>query len=69
MSFSRRELQEMFLKDFRWEELPGATNGKNWGSIEKVQKIIRHLLWLERFAEIMGIELDETYGVLRSYKF
>ena len=69
LSFSRRELQEMFLKDFRWEELPGATNGKNWGSIEKVQKIIRHLLWLERFAEIMGIELDETYGVLRSYKF
>ena len=59
--FSRRELQEMFLKDFRWEMLPDADRGKDEESIWNMQKRIRHLCWLERFAEVMNIELVEGY--------
>lgn len=52
--FSRREIQEMFLKAFRWEQLPGGTEGKTEGSVWGVQKYFRSLLWRERFMEVMG---------------
>ncbi len=61
LDFSRQELQEMFLKDFHWEKISGATEGKDEESIWKQQKIIRYLLWLARFAEIMEIEIVEKY--------
>lgn len=64
--FSRRELQEMYLMEFRWEKLPNGTVGKDEKSVWNLQNIIRHLLWLERFAAVMEIEIDESYGVLKS---
>ena len=59
LEFTRRELQEMFLKDFRWEELPGALEGKNEDNVRIVMNRIRHLLWRERFSEIMEIDIVE----------
>ncbi len=61
LEFSRRELQEMFLKDFRWEKLQGAMDGKNDENMRIMLNRIRYLLWLERFAEIMKVELMEEY--------
>lgn len=61
LEFSRRELQEMFLKDFRWEKLPGAMDGKNEENIRIVLNRIKYLLWLERYAEIMQVEIMEEY--------
>lgn len=66
LCFSRRELQEMYLMEFRWEKLPNGEAGKDEKSIWNLQHTIRHLLWLERFAEVMEVEIDESYGVLKS---
>ena len=66
LDFSRRELQEFFLKEFRWEKSFGVTDGKDEKRIFALQNYVRHMLWLERFAEIMDIELDEKYRLLRS---
>lgn len=52
LDFSRRELQELFLKDFRWEQNQGTTDGKTQESIWNVQKYFRYLLWQERFTEV-----------------
>ena len=64
--FTRRELQEMFLKEFRWERLPGGRKGKDKENLRNIQDNIRHFLWLERFAAVTGAEIEERYGVLRS---
>lgn len=61
MDFSRRELQEMFLKDFCWEMFPEALQGKEEEGFWNMQKRIRYLLWMERFAEKMQVELEEEY--------
>lgn len=61
MQFSRRELQEMFLKEFRWEKLPGAMINKNENIFWSVLNRIKYLLWLERFSEIMETEITEEY--------
>lgn len=60
LEFSRRELQEMFLKDFRWEGLSCVVE-REMESYFYVQDIVRGLLWMERFAEVMQIDLDEEY--------
>lgn len=61
LTFSRRELQDMFLKEFRWEKRSGAKEGKTLTNICNLQNSIRHLLWLERYAEIMEERLEERY--------
>lgn len=58
--FSRRELQEMFLKDFRWEKLQFG-KGKKEDSIWEIVCRIRYILWLERFAEITETEIIEEF--------
>lgn len=60
MEFSRRELQEMYLKKFRWEKQAEGSN-KDEKLYFGVQKIVWYWLWLNRFAEIMQIELTERY--------
>ncbi len=60
LEFSRRELQEMFLKDFRWEGLSGTAE-REMDNYVYVQDMVRSLLWRERFAEVMQIDLDEEY--------
>ena len=60
-NFSRRELQEMFLRDFRWEQSLHEKKGRNRELIWEVQKCTRRRLWLERFAEVMEVEIDEEY--------
>lgn len=52
LDFSRRELQEMFLKDFRWEHTQGITDGKTQESIWNEQRNLRYLLWQERRIEV-----------------
>lgn len=61
MNFSRRELQEMFLHDFRWEQSLHENEGRTRALIWDVQKYTRRRLWLERFAEVMEVEIDEEY--------
>lgn len=58
LDFSRIELQEMFLKSFRWEGLPDTVGQKNEIDSYRYQKTFRYLLWIERMSEIMGIELE-----------
>lgn len=53
LDFSRRELQEMFLKDFRWEHTQGIIAGKTQESIRNMQEYFMQLLWKERFIEVM----------------
>ena len=53
LDFSRRELQEMFLQDFRWEQPFGVADGRTVDRIYEVQKYSRKRLWLERCAEVM----------------
>lgn len=60
-NFSRRELQELFLKGYRWERLPGALEGKDEENIIAMQFQIRKLLWMQRFSEIMEVVLDEAF--------
>lgn len=61
LQFSRRELQEMFLKEFRWEKLPGAVVNRSENNFRIVLNRIKYLLWLARFSEIMEIEITEEY--------
>lgn len=61
LRFSRRELQEMYLKEYRWERLPGALEGKSEGNIDAMQHWIRKLLWMQRFSEVMEVVLDEEF--------
>ncbi len=61
LDFSRRELQEMFLKDFRWEHTQGTTDGKTQESIWNTQEYFRELLWQERFVEVVEKDRVEKY--------
>ena len=56
LTFTRRELQEMFLKDFRWEKI---VNDKDLRKVQVVYKSIRKILWIQRYAEIMNVQIDE----------
>lgn len=57
LDFSRRELQEMFLRNFRWEKSQKNPDGKTEESVWRVQRNIRRRLWNERFSEVME-EID-----------
>lgn len=61
LEFSRRELQEMFLKGFRWEKLPIATPERDEDVFWSVLYRAKYLLWLERFSEITKTEILEEY--------
>lgn len=56
LSFSRRELQEMFLKEFYWERRPETVTAKDERSVWDVQKRIRKRLWQIRYNEVMNRE-------------
>lgn len=56
MAFSRRELQEMFLKDFFWEKIPEAVKGKDETGIWLIQERVRKRLWQMRFYEVMDTD-------------
>jgi hypothetical protein len=58
LEFTRSEVQEMFLKDFRWE-LSGDTSEKNIITLYKRQCRYMKSLWREHFADVMDIELEE----------
>lgn len=53
LDFSRRELQEMFLKEFRWEKLPEMEKREDEINIWQRKEHFRFLLWQIRFLEIM----------------
>lgn len=59
LDFCRRELQEMFLKEFLWEKMPEAAAGKDMTGVWLVQERIRKKLWQMRFCEIM--DTDELF--------
>ena len=59
LDFSRRELQEMFLKEFLWEKIPEAVVGKDEEGVWRIQKIIRERLWKMRFKEVMEYDPAE----------
>lgn len=61
LEFSRRELQELFLKEFRYEKIAAISENRSEGDFWRMQKRVRYLLWLERFAVVMGIELEEEF--------
>lgn len=52
LDFSRRELQEMFLKEFLWEKIPQAVVGKDEEGVWRIQQVIRERLWRMRFMEV-----------------
>ena len=56
MDFSRRELQEMFLKEFFWERIAEAAAGKDETSMYFVQERVRKKLWQMRFYEVMNTD-------------
>jgi hypothetical protein len=58
LEFTRIELQEMFVKDFRWE-LSGDISEKNIITVYKRHCHYMKSLWRERFANVMDIELEE----------
>lgn len=63
LSFSRREVRDMFLKKFRWEtQLENKYEKSDWEYVA-CEGIINNLLWRERFAEIMEAGVDEVYGM------
>ena len=51
LDFTRRELQEMFLKEFRWEKLQEMEKGEDKIGIWQMQERFRYLLWQIRFIE------------------
>lgn len=53
LDFSRRELQEIFLKEFRWEKLPEMEKREDEMNIWQRKEHFRFLLWQTRFLEIM----------------
>jgi hypothetical protein len=57
LEFTRREIQEMILKDFRWE-LP-EDNEKNIVSIYNRVCSYMKSIWREQFANAMNVELEE----------
>ncbi len=57
LEFSRRELEEMFRKEFRWEKLPQMENDGNKAGIWHRQERFRLLLWQARFMEITNFNL------------
>lgn len=59
LDFCRRELQEMFLKEFFWEKMPEAVAGKDTTGVWLVQERIRKKLWQLRFCEVM--DTDELF--------
>ena len=59
LDFSRRELQEMFLKEFRWEKIPEAVAGKDEAGVWLIQEMVRKRLWQMRFNELM--DKDEIF--------
>lgn len=56
LNFSRRELQEMFLKEFFWEAIPEAVVGKDEISVWLIQEKVRKKLWQMRFNEVMNTD-------------
>ena len=56
LGFSRRELQEMFLKEFYWERRPETVAAKDERSVWDVQKTVRKRLWQIRYNEVMNKE-------------
>ena len=56
LDFSRRELQEMFLKEFFWERIPEAVAGKDETSVYFIQERVRKKLWQMRFYEVMNTD-------------
>ncbi|MCI8966385.1 MAG: hypothetical protein HFH75_02195 [Lachnospiraceae bacterium] len=58
LNFSRRELQEMFLKDFKWEENCDIGSRKSENDAQSVHERAANLLWKVRFAEIVEIWKD-----------
>ncbi len=62
LDFSRRELQEMFLKNFRFEALLDWTDAVQKDYIDIISGIRRDLsnkLWAERYAAFMKSEMKE----------
>lgn len=57
LDFNRRELQEMFLKKWRWEDLKEFKNQKDGAAIWESQKRVRQQLWKARFAEVENIDI------------
>lgn len=58
LDFSRRELQDMFLKEWRWERLfPEHIIGKDEMIMEDVSRMIRDWLWKVRVEEVMDIDI------------
>lgn len=60
LDFSRRDLQELFLKEFRWEQLLAKRMEKTEDVFWIVQKQLRDILWEERFIELMEMDITET---------
>ena len=62
LNFTRRELQEMFLKGWRWENsFPESTIGRDAMSMWNVNRGIRNQLWRIRFAEVMNVDIYSEY--------
>lgn len=59
LDFCRRELQEMFLKEFFWEKMPETAAGKDMTGVWLVQERVRKRLWQLRFCEVM--DTDELF--------
>ncbi len=58
LDFSRRELQEMFLKEFRWEKLPEMEKVEDEINIWYRKERFGFMLWQIRFIEIMEVCYD-----------
>lgn len=52
--FSRRELQEMYLKEYHWEKTLKLYAGNEDENMWHMQNYIRHLLWLQRYVETIA---------------
>ncbi|MDE7431717.1 MAG: hypothetical protein K2N34_07380, partial [Lachnospiraceae bacterium] len=59
LEFTRRELQEMFLKSFRWEKIPKIAEKMTENRIRYMHACAAKLLWKGRFAEIMKVNEDQ----------
>lgn len=62
--FSRRELQEMFLKRFRWEKIQGVGGTKTVLDVQNIYRLIARQLWMMRFAEKMEMWQDEDLELI-----
>lgn len=59
LEFSRREIQEMFMKEFRWEKMREMENSRNKISVWNREERFRILLWQIRFMEKMAVYFEE----------